>query len=671
MSPLLRAALLLVPLASCTSAPALETRQYEPYIAAAVAHRLEGMHYQASTHRMTDALSREWLAAYLDYLDYAHMVFLASDVAEFQAKYGDKLDDSVKGDAADLTAAREIYARWQQRLTERYTEALELVKAPINVETSDTWALDRNKAPWPADAAEAKALWSKRVTEDMIRLELGARDDASARELLTKRYNRVLDDMRRGESIDVVEAYTISLAHLYDPHTTYFKPARRDDFDIDLSNAVEGIGATLRTDGEYTMVVELVPGGPASRDGRLQAGDRIVAVAQGNGEPEDVIDRRIDGVVRLIRGKKGSIVKLTVLPKDGEPGQTRIVDITRDRVVLEDSSAKGKLETTTNAGVTTKVGVIDVPGFYVDPKSRRSVTADIARITLDLKSQGAEAIVLDLRKNGGGSLGEAISVTGLFIDAGPVVQTRDSLDRRENLEDEQRGTIWDGPLVVLVSPFSASASEIVAAALQDHGRALIVGSEKTHGKGTVQIVLPVANDFPRSAQPAANMPDPAGALKLTVQQFFRINGRSVQLDGVHSDIVLPTPYDGLDVFESDLDHALPASAIDPVAYAPAQLAPVIASLRPLSQGRVAQDPELQKYVENAKRRQADEGIVALSLSKRRQELLDQGAELPDAPEDEDALPKKAEDEPDPMLDEALRVTSDFVRMSAKRVVNAR
>lgn len=648
--------LVLLALVSCTAladlplAASLAAGETEPAVASMVASLLSTYHYDGRP--VDDAIAKEWMDAYLEALDFNHVFFLQSDIDAYRAK-ATTIDDDLRSGRPKLELAMEIYERYRQRVRERVADANAILDGPLDLTNDEDYLFDRKDAPWPRDAADAKDLWRQRIEEQLVLGALSDKSEEETRDLLRKRYHRLETDTMSAEPMDALERYLTSLTTVFDPHTIYFKPASQDNFDIEMQNSLEGIGASLRTVGEYTIVADLIAGGPAEKGGKLQVNDKIIAVAQGNAEPVDVIDLNIDRVVRQIRGKKGTEVRLTVIPADAtQPGETRIVSIVRDKVVLADSDADFVVKEVGGK----RIAVIDVPSFYVDPGGKRSASRDLERILRkDMLETGAiDGVVLDLRQNGGGSLQEAVNMTGLFIDRGPVVQIREKSGEIETLEDKRGGTAWDGPLVVLTSPLSASASEIVAGAIQDYGRGLIVGSKSTHGKGSVQTVVSLSEMMARLSR---GTPPRAGALKLTTQKFYRVNGESTQVRGVQADVVIPSPWDGLDIYEGDLEHALPWDEIAPTTYTPVgKLEPLVAGLQAKSDGRVASTEAFTKMKEAEAEREKlkEQKSVSLNLEKRKAERK----ETPDAPETAKGDAKK--DLPDPVLDEALAVMMDFM-----------
>jgi len=629
-------------------------------VAGLVAHTLEAWHYE---HRLIDdEMSQAWFDNWLDALDPNRMYLLAQDVDRFSDQ-STQLDDDVHSQPPDVSVAFELDALYRRRVQERIQAALAMLAGPLPIDQDDTWQPDRTKAPWASNPDELNEAWRKRLRSELIGLMLSDRTRDEALAILRKRYQRMAADVDQQEPDDVMEIWLSALGAAYDPHTEWMKPISKDDFDISMSDKVQGIGARLREEGEYIKVVSLVAGGPAELGHELTPGDRIVAVAQGDEEPVDCIDMRIDRVVRLIRGPKGTEVVLTVLPAgDPDSSPTKDIHIIRDEVDIELASAKGSVRDVDGL----KVGVIDVPSFYADVSAGRDAggqrtTDDMNAILQDFRSKGVQAVVVDLRKNGGGSLNEAVESTGLFLDGGPVVQIRDRQGDITALKDDDPSAAWDGPVVVLTSMFSASASEIFAAALQDHGRALVVGAQATFGKGTVQELADLNQILVRAIGPAAT--GKGGALKFTTAKFYRVDGGSTQERGVLADVVIPSPYDGIEYRESDLPHAMPWDEIPPARGKRRPLKVDLESLRSLSAERVAADPLFQVMAELSEMREANKDKpVSLSIEKRRAEHTEVAAlqkRVGQAEDDEDE--DTPSDRPDPVLEEALRVTRDFVQ----------
>ena len=645
-------AVIAVPLAIAWANPS-RSSAVEGTVVGFVAEVLRSYHYRQQP--IDDSLSEQWLENYLEALDPERLFFTVSDVAEF-SRYRHTLDDGVRKLPADLGPALTMHARFRQRVGERVVAVQKMLADPSTLPTTGTVEVDREKAPWAADSAALDQLWRLRLAEQLSRATLEGEELTKVTERLSKRYTRMAKDVEEQDQGDIMEMWLGALGATFDPHSVWFKPATKEDFDISMRDSLQGIGATLRTDGEYTKVVSLVPGGPAARSGLLQPEDRIVAVAQGSQPAEDIIGLRIDRVVKLIRGSKGTDVVLTIIPADAaDPSVTKTIRITRDEVVIAEAAAKGSIHEVDGL----KIGVIDVPSFYQEVRRDgkhteigRSTTADTRRILGELSAQGAKVIVIDLRENGGGALSQSVEMTGLFIDRGPVVQIKDRADRIEVLEDEESGVAWGGPMVVLTSVHSASASEIFAGAIQDYRRGLIVGAPATHGKGSVQELIDLGPMINRMVGDGAQ--EVAGALKYTTNQFYRVSGRSTQSEGVLADVVIPSPSDTLPFREANLDNPLPYDEIKPARFSPFQVKVDLAGLRAKSAKRVAADPAFQLMRELRALRDEREGRpIPIDAAARKVEL--------DAWK---ALEARSEalglddGKRDPVLEEALKIARD-------------
>ncbi len=550
----------------------------------AIIEQLRRNHY--SHIRFDDAFSTKMLDGYIKALDGGRMYFTAADIAEFE-KYRTTLDDLLQ--RGDTDAGYLMYNRYQQRVIERLVYSIAMIEDPttqFDFTVDEEMILDRSEEPWPADHAALENLWRQQVKSSVLSLKLTDKPLEEVRELLSKRFRSQLSQVLKTNGLDVYQRYMDAMTMTFDPHTQYYAPRAAENFNMSMRLSLEGIGAVLTTEDEYTKVVEIVTGGPADLGGELHPADRIVGVAQGDNPFEDVIGWRVDDVVEKVRGPKGSVVRLSVIPA-GSPGlETKTISITRDTVKLEDSSAKSEIvEVRGEDGMTHKIGVIELPTFYIDfeayqrngPDSDyRSSTRDVKNLLLELEDQGVEGIVMDLRRNGGGSLSEANSLVGLFIPRGPTVQVRDSDGNNIQQGDPDGLVTYDGPLAVLVNRLSASASEIFAGAIQDHRRGLVLGSQ-TFGKGTVQELIPLGD----------------GQMKITRAKFYRISGESTQHKGVTPDILFPDLYDISDELgESALPTALPWDTIDPSYYtAYTSLEPFIPELVRRHDKRLETDPD--------------------------------------------------------------------------------
>ncbi len=542
---------------------------------------------QFAHHRLDDELAAKFLDRYLDALDGSRTLFFQTDQDEF-ALLCRSLAESTRRDG-DLGPARTIFQRYLQRLDQRaafLTAALQTQTFDFN--GHDRYDYDRTDAPRPHDLAAAQALWRQQLRAEYLVEKLNGKTPAEIVKTLTVRQTRMTQMMKNFDDGEVSEVYLNALAHVYDPHSDFFGPEQANDFSIAMNLSLVGIGATLEASDSGAKIHELVPGGPAERSGRLRPGDQIISVAEDGKEPVDIGNMPLSRAIELIRGKKGTTVDLTIVPADpGRETTPRTVRIMRDEVKLEQQQAKARIVDLPDAnGKKTRLGVIDLPSFYEgNDRAHRSATADVARLLQKLKEEGVLGIVLDLRRNGGGSLEEAITLTGLFIRQGPVVQTRGPAGDIEIGTDNDPAELYTGPLIVLTSRFSASASEILAGALQDYGRALIVGDTSTFGKGTVQTILPLA---PILKQYGLGSAENAGALKVTIRKFYRPSGASTQLRGVLADIVLPSTSDLSEIGESAMKDPLPWDTVPSARFAKEDhVHPELEALRAKSAQRVA------------------------------------------------------------------------------------
>lgn len=592
-------------------------------VAMSVGRWLEQGHY--TKQKLDDDMSRRLLETYLTALDYNKLYFTQADVDEFQKKYGATLDDAIL--RGDLEPARAIFARFKERLENRIAKNKELVKEDFTFSSDRTVEINRQDSPWPKDEADADRIWKDRVEAELLREELAELKLRPPKEAVTRRYDQVLRNVREMDDEDVVKTFLSALAQTYDPHSEYLSPSDLENFQIAMKLSLVGVGAVLSSEDGYAKVKEIVPGGPADKDGRLKVNDRIAAVAQGDDEFEDVVDMKLDKVVEKIRGKKGSTVRLMVIPADAtDPSKRDIVTIRRDEVQLKDQAAKAEvLDLATPEGGNTRIGWISLPSFYSNMDKQgpeKSTTADVSALLTRLKQEGIEGLVIDLRRDGGGSLEEAINLTGLFIPKGPVVQAKNANGEITFSYDRNPAVAYTGPLVVLMNRGSASASEIFAAALQDYGRAVIVGDERSFGKGTVQTVLDLGRLMPFFSLGSAQ----SGALKLTIQKFYRVKGGSTQLKGVESDVVLPSLTDNPEIGEGSLKNRLPYDEVAPMkivdSIAPYPL--YLDELRARSAKRVEADPEFAYIREDMARIREKVTSNAISINEkvRRQELAD-------------------------------------------------
>ena len=576
-------------IAATRSAPPLsgETESASANVVRLTAEMLERS--QFAHHRLDDELASKFLDRYLDALDGSRALFLQADQDEFSILRHSLAENTRKD--GDLSPARTIFQRYLQRLDQRSA----FLTAALQTQTFDftgheRFGYDRTDAARPKDLESAQALWQQQLRAGYLAEKINGKAPADIVKTLTARQTRIVQMMKSFDDGEVSEIYLNALAHVYDPHSDYFGPEEAKNFSISMNLSLVGIGATLEATDNGCKIRELVAGGPAERTGKLQPGDQIVAVAQDGKEPVDIVSMPLSRAIELIRGVKGTTVELTVVPADpGRESARKTVRIVREEVKLEQQQAKARIVDLPGAdGQTTRLGVIDLPSFYEGNDSvHRSATADVARLLQKLKIEGVRGIVLDLRRNGGGSLEEAINLTGLFIHRGPVVQTRGPAGDIDLGSDTDPSELYTGPLIVLTSRLSASASEILAGALQDYGRALIVGDSSTFGKGTVQTVLPLTPILKQNGLASA---ENAGALKVTIRKFYRPSGASTQLRGVKADIVLPSTSDLSEIGESAMKDPLPWDTVPSARFVKEDhVKAVVETLRTKSAQRVATD----------------------------------------------------------------------------------
>ncbi|WP_422416268.1 carboxy terminal-processing peptidase [Pseudomonas sp. GZD-222] len=642
-----------------------------------VVELLKRHHY--SKPPLNDARSVIIYDSYIKLLDPARSYFLASDIAEFD-KWKTQFDDFLK--SGNLDPGFTIYKRYLDRVKSRLDFALaELNKGVDNFDftTKETLLVDRKDAPWVKNQAELDDLWRKRVKDEVLRLKIAGKESKAIQELLTKRYKNQLTRLDQTRAEDIFQAYINTFAQSYDPHTNYLSPDNAENFDINMSLSLEGIGAVLQSDNDQVKIVRLVPAGPAAKTKQVAPADKIIGVAQGDKEMVDVIGWRLDEVVKLIRGPKGSVVRLEVIPASNAPNDqtSKIVPITREAVKLEEQAAKKSILKLKQDGRDYKLGIIEIPAFYLDFKAFRagdpeykSTTRDVKKLLTELQKEKVDGVVIDLRNNGGGSLQEATELTSLFIDKGPTVLVRNADGRVDVLEDENPGAFYKGPLALVVNRLSASASEIFAGAMQDYHRALILGGQ-TFGKGTVQTIQPLNH----------------GELKLTLAKFYRVSGQSTQHQGVLPDIDYPSIIDTKEIGESALPEAMPWDTIRP-AIRPAvdPFKPFLAQLKARHDSRTAKDPEFvyirdrlaltqqlmnEKTVSlnEAERRAQHADIeskqLALENTRRKAKGEEPLKEL--KKEDEDALPVEPDDtkpEDDAYLSESGRILLDYLGLNS-------
>ena len=617
-------------LAGISSAHALEvsspavlkpsTQQVEA--AHLTAEFLTRFHYRPIA--LDDALSVRIMNRFIDSLDPDRLIFLQADVEKFLT--GSKeIDDAIA--RQDLTIPFSIFNTYQMRIIERMTFARSLLKQGFDFSKQEDFVIARDKEPWPRSNEESNDLWRKRVKNDWLRLKLAGKDDAAIRKTLDKRYENSIERTFKYNRDDAFQSFMAAYTTSIDPHTDYFGAKASAEFDISMKLSLVGIGAVLQERDDYTTIRELVAGGPAQSSGKLAVGDRIVGVGQGEEGPiKEVIGMRLDEVVQMIRGDKGSTVRLDILPVDAGPdGKHHVITLVRDKISLDKQAAQKKVLSVKDGDASRKIGVITLPAFYEDIEARRkgdknfrSASRDVAKLIAELKQDKVDGILIELRNNGGGSLSEAIDLTGLFVGKGPVVQQRNASGEVKVESDNFPTPAWKGPLGVLINRGSASASEIFAAAIQDYGRGVVIG-ETSFGKGTVQTLV--------NLDEVAKNPKPEyGELKFTVAQFFRVDGGTTQLRGVTPDISLPGLFDHKLVGESSFDNALPWSQVNAATYKSSDaIKALLPKLQSLHDERVQKTPDFQDFVQDVAtlKVQRDKKVISLNEKERRNEMLAQ------------------------------------------------
>ena len=653
-------------------------------------------HY--SQQVLDDKVSSKLFDEYFKSLDPGKIFFTAKDIKKYE-KYRNTLDDQISVGRLDF--AFEVYNKYIERYEEYCNFSRKMLKDGINFAVDENYSLDRTAAEWPADEKEMQELWRKRTKNIILtfilmdkaaeyeRANLKAKAESAAKkptawvkkspeERFLLRMDQTLNELKKDEPLEVLTMYLASLTKVYDPHSAYMSPRQEDSFNIQMQLSLVGIGAVLSNEDCYTKIVKIMPGGPAEKDGKLKAEDRIVAVAQENQEPVDIIGMPVDKVVEMIRGQEGSKVSLTILPASkGQNAVPEVLTLTRSKVELKDQGASGKIEMIKDDnGVTKKVGIITLPSFYMDFNAAakggeyKNSTADVAAIIKDFNKQGIDGLVLDLRSNGGGSLVEAVRLTGLFIEDGPVVQIKDSVGRVMVKDDDDPEMQYGGPLVVLINKLSASATEIFAGAIKDYKRGVILGDSHTHGKGTVQTVYQL-----KDLLSIFGVSFKAGSIKFTNAKFYRVNGYSTQLKGVSADISFPSFTDSMKVGEIDLDNALPWDAIKPVShkvYQP-ELDKNVTLLKQKSDDRLNKNPKFSMLKNDIAsfKRLTEKKEVSLNQEKRWSEYLkekkyqDQQTKLLRL--DDKLDDSKPQDNPkdDLYLDEAENILVDYINLLHK------
>jgi carboxyl-terminal processing protease len=647
-------------------------------VARLVSSMFERSHYRQAP--VNDPVSSLVLDRYLESIDGGRSYFLASDIQEFE-QYRYELDDAIT--TGKLEPAFAIFNRFQSRNRERMAYAIKLLETEPDFKLDESFEFDREHAPWATTQAELDDLWRKRVKNDALSLMLTDKTWPETREILQKRYERVAKRSEQITADDVFENFMNSFARVFDPHSSYFSPRNSEEYRIQMSLSYEGIGASLQSIDDYVTIMEILPGGSAQQNGELKAQDRILAVGQGkDGKMVDVVGWRLDDVVQLIRGPNGSLVRLQIQPGNAPPGtQERIISLPRSKITLEAQAAKKEIRKLKRGDRELKVGVITVPSFYQDYNARaagdeeyRSTTRDVHKLLDEIRAEGGvDGLVLDLRENGGGHLSEAIGLVNLFVPKGPVVQLRETGGRVEVLESDVPEVAYDGPLTILVDRFSASASEIFAAAMQDYGRGLVIGQE-TYGKGSVQNLYPLDR--------YAIGQDPGyGQLTVTIGMYYRVTGDSTQNRGVMPDLALPSAISVKEVGESSREGSLPWNRIRAADYdREGAYATLLPELQRAHDARIAGDPNFRFTVEEigAIDRMRNEKSVSLNLAKRKAEreartqeqLARENARRQALGEPPLKSASEAKDPPDAILGEAAEITADLSQLEPRYMARA-
>jgi carboxyl-terminal processing protease len=605
---------------SNTSATDSQIDQLYRQSAVLVARFLEDEHF--AHHPIDAATSKEWIENYMKSLDYNHLFFLKSDVDKFVSDDTGIIADKIR--KGDFGIAFDIFKVFQQRSNDRMKWVAQRLDKPFDFAADDYYAPDRSKSAWPLDKADADKIWEARLKYDVLSDRLGEKKKTeNSVKTIKKRYELFKKNLDQFDHEDVIEAYLTSLSSLYDPHTNFMSRKSEEDFKITMQLKLVGIGAVLSSKDGYCSIEEIISGGPADLDKRLKPGDKIVGVAQGNADYVDIIDMPLRNAVRLIRGDKGTTVRLKIIPAAAGDSSREEIKLVRNEVKVNQQRAKAQLFQQTDAnGKVYKIGVIKLSAFYNvgmgddGDGGGTGCSDDVKALILKLKEKNIDGLVLDLRSNGGGLLTEAVKLVGLFIDKGPVVQVKDSQGRKQTLEDDVPGTVYNGPLIVMTNKLSASASEIAAGALQNYKRAIIVGDKSTHGKGTVQTVAELKKFIPSIF---GETPD-SGSLKITIQKFYLPNGHSTQMRGVIPDIQLPSALDYMDLGEASLPHALPWDEIETTKFSlwKKPYDPALPALIKDSTARITADPDfklMQDDITLVKKRMEDKRI-SLNEAKR-------------------------------------------------------
>ena len=671
-SLLLRLAILLFLFPSFLAAQDEKQKLTGPVVKGIV-EQFVSMHYAQKP--LDDEMSAKIFKLYLNRLDPAHYYFLAADVNEYR-QFETRIDDMLLRGKVKL--ALEIFERFKVRLSERLAMMEEFLAEDFDFSRDANWTLEREDLPYPETTEEARKIWRTKIKFDLLTLKLADTSIKDGKERLMKRVRGMWKDFSQYENDDVVSIFLNSMAAAYDPHSSYLAAQDLKNFDISIKLSLEGIGAVLRWEDGYTVVNSIVPGGAAARHGKLKADDRIIAVAQGEEAFESVIDMRLNNVVQLIRGKRGTKVGLQILRKTKKGFDTLKLVIVRDKIILKDGEARMQIfvhpspEENKTAQETNRIGVIKLPSFYVDfndrrknPKNYKSSSRDVKKHLKEFVRENVDGVILDLRSNGGGGLDEAINMAGLFIGHNPVVIVRQSGGRRVTVHRSRERAVYDGPLLIMLNRYSASASEILAGAMHDYQRAILAGDTTTFGKGTVQNIF--------------QLPEGYGALKVTIAQFYRVSGWSTQNRGVETSLVLPSLYNARDIGESTLDNALPWRSIDQVSYrVSGNLKKVLPKLKQLSENRIANSDffqkvkeDVQEYLTTIKPLKYTSILKMQEDDLRRKTQRDQELESASEKADEDNSDdteieeEKKEIQLDEYMKESLEILSDYIKLQKK------
>lgn len=635
--------------------PVLKQDEVHQVVAKRVTNFFTQSHYRDFS--LDGAFSAKIFDRYFKLLDGNKTIFLQDDVNKFriyQEQLGQELRDG------DLKTAYDIYNLFLQKRYNRYQYALEVLQRPMDFSAKDEINFKREDLAWATNEKELDDYWEKRVKYDELNLALTGKNETQIREVLTKRYKRVLKTIEQSNNEDCFQVFMNAFAREIDPHTSYLAPRKKRDFDSEMSLSFEGIGATLSQQDDYTVIMSFVTGGPAEKSKLLTVGDKIIGVGQSNSPIEDVIGWRLEDIVDKIRGPKNTIVKLEILPA-GNNSKPKIIELKRDKIHFEDREAKLKVINNSRG----KVGIIEIPSFYI------GLSKKVQSLLMEANSEKLQGLVIDLRNNGGGSLAEVIELTGLFIDNGPVVQVRDNLQKITTYDDKNKGIDYSGPIVVIINRYSASASEIFSAAMQDYGRAVIVG-ETTYGKGTVQTSRGIS--YPVDARLHPSWPELGGA-QYTVQKFYRINGGSTQLKGVDPDIEMTKSQYVDETGERFLDNAMPWDKIPSADYLTvANIKPLLANLKSQHEARIAKNPEFNYIEEDIKEFNSKKNDnLTVSLNKNERETEQKTKEERDLKRMNERLNRaglapinnlkelpKDYKQPDPFLDESVEILFDLI-----------